>query len=75
MLEQKMQLSIQFGIISAGVYSNNNLIWRKNKMVSKQTRHNWIKRFSLKVKQSAKRYNRAKERSINRNPKQENSYE
>jgi len=45
-------------------------------MVSKQTRHNWIKRFSLKVKQSAKRYDRKRERSINRNPmKQENSYE
>ena len=44
-------------------------------MVSKQLRHNWIKRFSLNVNQSAKRYNRAKERSINRNPKQENSYE
>jgi hypothetical protein len=36
-------------------------------MISKQTRHNWIKRCSLKVKQSAKRYNRAKERSINKN--------
>jgi hypothetical protein len=47
-------------------------VYRKDIMVSKQTRHNWIKRFSLKVKQSAKRYNRAKERSINRNPKWEN---
>jgi len=44
-------------------------------MVSNQLRHNWIKRFSVKKKRSAKRYNRAKERSINRNPKQENSYE
>ena len=45
-------------------------------MISKQARHNWIKRFSLKVKQSAKRYDRKRERSINHNPmKQENNYE
>jgi hypothetical protein len=45
-------------------------------MVSNQLRHNWIKRFSVKKKRSAKRYHRATERSINHNPmKQENRYE
>jgi len=44
-------------------------------MVDGQTRWNFWKRFRVKKKVSAKRYNRKRERSINKNPKQENSYE
>ena len=40
-------------------------------MVSKQTRHNWKKRFGLKIKHSSKIYGK-KDRRLNKvNPQQE----